>query len=60
MNGFSDDGWSLLGSDGVEDVTIAINSSPNKLLGSHANPSALYSTLGGGILCAKASMLLQV
>ncbi|CAL9066792.1 unnamed protein product [Musa banksii] len=59
VNGFSDDGWSLLGSDGVEDVTIAINSSPNKLLGSHANPSALYSTLGGGILCAKASMLLQ-
>ncbi|URD89665.1 Homeobox-leucine zipper protein [Musa troglodytarum] len=59
VNGFSDDGWSLLGSDGVEDVTIAINSSPNKLLGSHANPSALYSTLGGGILCSKASMLLQ-
>ncbi|CAL9767037.1 unnamed protein product [Musa acuminata subsp. burmannicoides] len=59
VNGFSDDGWSLLGSDGVEDVTIAINSSPNKLVGSHANPSALYSTLGGGILCAKASMLLQ-
>ncbi|THU45066.1 hypothetical protein C4D60_Mb02t13950 [Musa balbisiana] len=59
VNGFSDDGWSLLGSDGVEDVTIAINSSPNKFLGSQANPSALYSTLGGGILCAKASMLLQ-
>ncbi|CAD5176134.1 unnamed protein product [Musa acuminata subsp. malaccensis] len=59
VNGFADDGWSLLGSDGVEDVTIAINSSPNKLFGSHVNPSAIYSTLGGGVLCAKASMLLQ-
>ena len=60
VNGFADDGWSLLGSDGVEDVTIAINSSPNKLFGSHVNPSAIYSTLGSGVLCAKASMLLQV
>ncbi|URD96054.1 Homeobox-leucine zipper protein [Musa troglodytarum] len=59
VNGFADDGWSLLGSDGVEDVTIAVNSSPDKLLGSHVNPSAIYSTLGGGVLCAKASMLLQ-
>ncbi|KAK8961773.1 Homeobox-leucine zipper protein HOX32 [Platanthera guangdongensis] len=51
INGFSDDGWSLMGSDGVEDVTIAINSYPNKFLDSHS--------LNGGILCAKASMLLQ-
>ncbi|KAJ0980463.1 hypothetical protein J5N97_008718 [Dioscorea zingiberensis] len=59
VNGFADDGWSLLGGDGVEDVTIVINSSPSKLLGSHVNASAMFSTLGGGILCAKASMLLQ-
>ncbi|KAG1368413.1 homeobox-leucine zipper protein HOX32 [Cocos nucifera] len=59
VNGFTDDGWSLMGSDGVEDVTIAINSSPNKLLGSHVNSSTLFSAMGGGILCAKASMLLQ-
>ncbi|KAJ6841079.1 homeobox-leucine zipper protein HOX32-like [Iris pallida] len=59
VNGFTDDGWSLLGSDGVDDVTIAVNSSPNKLLGMHANSSAMFSTMGGGILCAKASMLLQ-
>ncbi|CAL9751357.1 unnamed protein product [Musa acuminata subsp. burmannicoides] len=59
VNGFVDDGWSLLGSDGVEDVTVAINSSPNKILSSHANTSAVFSTLGGGVLCAKASMLLQ-
>ncbi|XP_064963000.1 homeobox-leucine zipper protein HOX32-like isoform X2 [Musa acuminata AAA Group] len=59
VNGFADDGWSLLGSDGVDDVTIAVNSSPNKLLGSHVNTSAMFSTLGVGVLCAKASMLLQ-
>ncbi|XP_043689596.1 homeobox-leucine zipper protein HOX32-like isoform X2 [Telopea speciosissima] len=59
INGFADDGWSLLGSDGVEDVTIMINSSPSKLFGNHVNASAMFSTLGGGVLCAKASMLLQ-
>lgn len=59
INGFADDGWSLLGSDGVEDVTITINSSPNKFLGSQYS-AAMFSTFGGGVLCAKASMLLQV
>ncbi|KAG2547244.1 hypothetical protein PVAP13_9KG074600 [Panicum virgatum] len=59
VNGFPDDGWSLMSSDGSEDVTIAINSSPNKLVGSHVNSSQLFSAIGGGILCAKASMLLQ-
>lgn len=60
VNGFPDDGWSLMSSDGAEDVTIAINSSPNKLVGSHVNSTQLFSAIGGGILCAKASMLLQV
>lgn len=60
VNGFPDDGWSLMSSDGAEDVTIAFNSSPNKLVGSHVNSSQLFSAIGGGILCAKASMLLQV
>jgi len=59
VNGFTDDGWSLMGSDGVEDVTIAINSSPNKHFASQVNASNGLTTLGGGILCAKASMLLQ-
>ncbi|KAM0937272.1 putative transcription factor & lipid binding HD-SAD family [Dioscorea sansibarensis] len=59
VNGFADDGWSLLGNDGVEDVTIVINSSPSKLLGSNVNSSGMFSSFGGGILCAKASMLLQ-
>ncbi|WJX23218.1 Homeobox-leucine zipper protein ATHB-14 [Trifolium repens] len=57
VNGFVDDGWSLLGNDGIEDVTIAVNSSPNKFLGS--NYSTMFPTFGGGVLCAKASMLLQ-
>ncbi|KAJ4982380.1 hypothetical protein NE237_033217 [Protea cynaroides] len=59
INGFADDGWSLLSSDGVEDVTIMINSSPSKLFGNNVNVSTTFSTLGGGVLCAKASMLLQ-
>ncbi|GMI93202.1 ARABIDOPSIS THALIANA HOMEOBOX PROTEIN 14, PHABULOSA 1D, PHABULOSA [Hibiscus trionum] len=58
VNGFVDDGWSLMGSDGVEDVTIMINSSPGKFIGSQYNTSMVPS-FGGGVLCAKASMLLQ-
>ncbi|RZB96560.1 Homeobox-leucine zipper protein HOX32 isoform C [Glycine soja] len=58
VNGFVDDGWSLMGNDGVEDVTIGINSSPNKFFSSHYNTSMLPA-FGGGVLCAKASMLLQ-
>eukprot|EP01018_Ginkgo_biloba_P016524 Gb_02083 [translate_table: standard] len=59
VNGFTDDGWSLLGNDGMDDVTIAINSSPSKLLASQLAASDGLAALGGGILCAKASMLLQ-
>ncbi|KAG8092904.1 hypothetical protein GUJ93_ZPchr0012g21079 [Zizania palustris] len=59
VSGFPDDGWSLLSSDGSEDITISVNPSPNKLGGSHVSPNPLFSTVGGGILCAKASMLLQ-
>ncbi|XP_020698923.1 homeobox-leucine zipper protein HOX32 [Dendrobium catenatum] len=57
INGFLDDGWSLMSGDGGDDVTITVNSSPSKLLGS-VNSSPLFA-FGGGILCAKASMLLQ-
>lgn len=59
VNGFVDDGWSIMSSDGVEDVTIAINSSPSKFLGSQYNNLAMLPTFGG-VLCARASMLLQV
>ncbi|XVF26360.1 hypothetical protein REPUB_Repub14bG0009200 [Reevesia pubescens] len=58
VNGFADDGWSLMGTDGLEDVTIMINSSPGKFLGSQYNTS-MFPSFGGGVLCAKASMLLQ-
>ncbi|KAK8618213.1 hypothetical protein V6N13_132214 [Hibiscus sabdariffa] len=58
VNGFVDDGWSLMGSDGVEDVSIMVNSSPGKFLGFQYNTSVVPS-FGGGVLCAKASMLLQ-
>ncbi|KAL7085004.1 hypothetical protein ACP275_14G256100 [Erythranthe tilingii] len=51
INGFNDDGWSILSSEGAEDVTIAINSSKN--------PTTSSNSLLGGVLCAKASMLLQ-
>ncbi|KAL0460704.1 UNVERIFIED_CONTAM: Homeobox-leucine zipper protein REVOLUTA [Sesamum latifolium] len=53
INGFNDDGWTLLNCDGAEDVIVAINSAKNLTTGS----SAL--SLLGGVLCAKASMLLQ-
>ncbi|KAG8655252.1 homeobox-leucine zipper protein REVOLUTA isoform X2 [Manihot esculenta] len=56
VNGFNDDGWSLMSCDGAEDVIIAVNSTKN--LSSTSNTSNSLSFLGG-ILCAKASMLLQ-
>ncbi|KAF7805597.1 homeobox-leucine zipper protein REVOLUTA [Senna tora] len=56
VNGFSDDGWSILNCDGAEDVIIAVNST--KSLSSASNPASSLTFLGG-VLCAKASMLLQ-
>uniref|UniRef100_A0A5B6YRS5 Putative homeobox-leucine zipper protein REVOLUTA n=1 Tax=Davidia involucrata TaxID=16924 RepID=A0A5B6YRS5_DAVIN len=56
INGFIDDGWSLMNCDGAEDVIVAVNSTKN--LSATSNPSNSVSLLGG-ILCAKASMLLQ-
>ncbi|XP_073309296.1 homeobox-leucine zipper protein ATHB-14-like [Primulina huaijiensis] len=58
VNGFADDGWSIMSTDGVEDVTIAINSSPSKFLGPQYNTLSMLSSFGG-VLCARASMLLQ-
>ncbi|XP_075499698.1 homeobox-leucine zipper protein REVOLUTA-like [Primulina tabacum] len=51
VNGYNDDGWSLLNCDGAEDVSIAINSAKNL--------STCASTFLEGVVCAKASMLLQ-
>ncbi|XP_039017426.1 homeobox-leucine zipper protein REVOLUTA-like isoform X2 [Hibiscus syriacus] len=56
INGFNDDGWSIINCDGTEDVIIAINSS--KSFSCTSNPANAFSFLGG-VLCAKASMLLQ-
>ncbi|KAK4483403.1 hypothetical protein RD792_010589 [Penstemon davidsonii] len=52
INGFNDDGWSLMNCDGAEDVIIAITSAKNLTTGNNIS-------LLGGVLCAKASMLLQ-
>lgn len=57
VNGFNDDGWTVLNCDGAEDVIIAVNSTKN--LSGTSNPASSLTFLGG-ILCAKASMLLQV
>lgn len=48
-----------MSSDGVEDVTIATNSSPSKIFGSQYSTLSMLPTFGG-VMCAKASMLLQV
>ncbi|KAG4979830.1 hypothetical protein JHK82_033077 [Glycine max] len=56
VNGFNDDGWTVLNCDGAEDVFIAVNSTKN--LSGTSNPASSLTFLGG-ILCAKASMLLQ-
>ncbi|GAA0149781.1 homeodomain transcription factor [Lithospermum erythrorhizon] len=53
INGFNDEGWSLLNFDGAEDVTVTVNSTKSLSNSSHSFP------LVGGILCAKASMLLK-
>ncbi|OVA20248.1 Homeobox domain [Macleaya cordata] len=59
VNGFTDEGWSLMGSDGMDDVTILVNSSPGKILGVNLASSNGLPTMNSSVLCAKASMLLQ-
>ncbi|KAI4368772.1 hypothetical protein MLD38_017287 [Melastoma candidum] len=56
VNGFNDGGWTLLSYDGAEDVIIAVNSAKN--LGASSAAASSFPLLGG-VLCAKASMLLQ-
>ncbi|CAM8889285.1 unnamed protein product [Rhodiola kirilowii] len=56
INGFSDAGWSVINCDGADDVIIAVNLT--KSLYSPCNATNL-SPVFGGILCAKASMLLR-
>ncbi|KAF8100452.1 hypothetical protein N665_0224s0035 [Sinapis alba] len=53
VNEFGDDGWSTMNCDGAEDIIVAINSTKHL-----SNITSSLSFLGG-VLCAKASMLLQ-
>ncbi|KAJ0248280.1 START domain-containing protein [Hirschfeldia incana] len=53
VNGFNDDGWSIMRCDGAEDITVAVNSTK------HLNSFSDSLSFLGGVLCAKASMLLQ-
>ncbi|XP_073042597.1 homeobox-leucine zipper protein ATHB-8-like [Primulina eburnea] len=59
VNGFTDEGWSMIESDGVDDVTVHVNSSPGKLTGTMQNFANGFPSMSSAILCAKASMLLQ-
>uniref|UniRef100_A0A7N0TCY1 START domain-containing protein n=1 Tax=Kalanchoe fedtschenkoi TaxID=63787 RepID=A0A7N0TCY1_KALFE len=59
VNGLVDDGWSLLDSVEMDDVTISINMSASKFIDSQSNSAALFPAFGGGVLCAKVSMLLE-
>jgi len=60
LNGFTDEGWSMIGNDGVDDVTILVNSSPDKLMGLNLSFANGFPAVSNAVLCAKASMLLQV
>lgn len=60
LNGFTDEGWTLIGNDGMDDVTILVNSSPEKLMGLNLPFMNGFTSVCNAVLCAKASMLLQV
>ncbi|KAK2654673.1 hypothetical protein Ddye_014529 [Dipteronia dyeriana] len=59
LNGFTDEGWTVIGNDGVDDVTIVVNSSPDKLMGLNLSFTNGFPAVSNAVLCAKASMLLQ-
>lgn len=49
-----------MGTDGTDDVTVLVNSSPDKLMGLNLSFTNGFSSVSNAVLCAKASMLLQV
>lgn len=59
VNGFTDEGWSMMEIDGVEDVTVHVNSSPTKVMGLSLPYANGFQSINNAVLCAKASMLLQ-
>lgn len=50
----------MLESDGIDDVTVHVNSSPSKIMGAHLSYANGFPSMSNAVLCAKASMLLQV
>lgn len=50
----------MIGNDGMDDVTILVNSSPEKLMGLNLPFMNGFTSVCNAVLCAKASMLLQV
>lgn len=50
----------MIESDGIDDVTVLVNSSPSKLMGANFSYTNGFSPVSSAVLCAKASMLLQV
>lgn len=60
VNGFTDEGWTVMGNDGMDDVTLLVNSSPDKLMGLNLSFANGFPAVSNAVLCAKASMLLQV
>ncbi|KAG9143317.1 hypothetical protein Leryth_010230 [Lithospermum erythrorhizon] len=59
LNGFNDEGWTLMGNDGMDDITILVNSSPEKLMGLNLSFSNGFAPVSNAVMCLKASMLLQ-
>ncbi|KAK2383416.1 Homeobox-leucine zipper protein ATHB-8 [Trifolium repens] len=57
VNGFTNDGWSMLESDGIDDVTLVVNSSPNKMMGLNLGYTNGFPSVASSVLCAKASTL---
>lgn len=51
------EGWSKTGNDGIDDVTILVNSSPKKLTGLNLSFADGSSAVNNSVLSTKASML---
>lgn len=50
----------MMESDGIDDVTVHVNTSPGKLMGTILTYANGFPSMSNAVLCAKASMLLQV
>ncbi|KAG9144468.1 hypothetical protein Leryth_014506 [Lithospermum erythrorhizon] len=59
VNSFTDEGWSMLDNDGIDDVSVLVNTSAGKLMGENFAYANGVPPVNNAVLCAKASMLLQ-